>query len=38
MGKYKHEGIYPLLYHSDCDGNLTVEECERIVPIKQNYF
>lgn len=23
--------LYPLLYHSDCDGELTVEESKRIV-------
>jgi hypothetical protein len=24
--------IVPLLYHSDCDGELTVEECKAVAP------
>jgi hypothetical protein len=29
---YKNDNIIPLLYHSDCDGELTVEECDQIIP------
>jgi len=28
----KNEAIYPLIDHSDCDGNLTVEEMQQIIP------
>ena len=27
-----HDDIVPLLNHSDCDGDLTVEECKRVAP------
>ncbi len=30
--KLSHEGIYPLINHSDCDGYLTVKEMKRIIP------
>jgi len=28
----KNEPIFPLINHSDCDGNLTVEEMQQILP------
>ena len=30
--RMKNEPIYPLINHSDCDGNLTVEEMQQILP------
>ncbi len=32
VDKLKHESIFPLINHSDCDGYLTVKEMKRIVP------
>ncbi len=26
----KEQNYYPLLYHSDCDGDLSIEECKKI--------
>lgn len=30
--KIKDDGLLPLLAHSDCDGELTPEECLRVAP------
>lgn len=28
-----HHPVIPLLNHSDCDGHLTLEECQRMLPL-----
>jgi len=28
----KHEPIYPIINHSDCDGYLTVKEMKQVIP------
>lgn len=30
--KIKNDPLYYILAHSDCDGNLTVEECRKLAP------
>ena len=30
--KYKDDPIYILLYHSDCDGDMSPEECGKVAP------
>lgn len=31
-GSFPEDDIEPLLNHSDCDGELSVEECKRVAP------
>lgn len=38
-GSYKfliNDDIYPLIDHSDCDGELTIQEMKQIIPRLQN--
>ena len=34
--RMRNEPIWPLIDHSDCDGDLTVEEMEQIIPQLEN--